>query len=146
MDPRDTRFGGRPDQALQSATPVGEELSVHRGASPLPEQQRHAQARILRRDPSPMQAGPAHVGEWLLEFEPATAPDIDPLMGWTSSQDMLSQVRLTFDSREAAEAYCRRQHIAYTVSEPTPRRRRPKSYADNFVPFEDGGPRPIYPH
>lgn len=108
--------------------------------------QLHAHAVIQRRSPSPVQSGPAHVGEWLLEFEPTSAPGIDPLMGWTSSQDVLHQVRLTFDSREAAEAYCVRQGVAFTVREPTRRRRRPKSYADNFVPFEDGGPRPIYQH
>lgn len=121
-------------------------LSVHRGASPAPEQQRHAQVRIYRRNPSPMQSGPAHAGEWIAEFEPGCAPDIDPLMGWIGSADVLQQVRLTFDSREAAEAYCQREEIPYTVQAPRERKRRPRSYADNFIPFEDGGPRPIYPH
>jgi hypothetical protein len=124
----------------------GEELSIHRGASPAPEKQRHAQARITRRTSSPVQSGPAHVGEWILEFEPATAPEIEPLMGWISSDDVLQQVILTFDSRKAAEDYCKREHLPYTVQAPHERKRRPKSYADNFVPFEDGGPRPIYPH
>lgn len=126
--------------------PIPEDLSTYHGASPAPEAPRYAEARIYRRSASPVQNGPAHIGEWILEFEPAAAPGIEPLMGWISSQDVLQQVRLTFDSREAAETYCRNAGLACTIPTPAPRKRRPRSYSDNFVPFEDGTPRPIYPH
>jgi hypothetical protein len=53
-------------------------------------------------------------------------------MGWTSSSDMLAQVRLEFESKDEAIAYAMRNGIAYTVSEPKPRRPIRKCYADNF--------------
>lgn len=79
-----------------------------------------------------MQSGTAKTGHWVLEFEPAMPRRIDPLMGYTSSADMKSQVRLTFDTREQAEAYARANGIAYRVEEPNPPRRRNISYSDNF--------------
>lgn len=126
--------------------PERDDLSVHHGASPGPEEMRSSPVRVYCRSPSPMQSGPAHVGEWIVEFEPHLRPGIDPLMGWTSSADPQSQVRLTFDSLDAALGYCRRQRLPCTVEPPPIRRPRRKSYADNFVPFDDGGPKPIYQH
>ncbi|MGE5547223.1 MAG: ETC complex I subunit [Solirubrobacterales bacterium] len=105
-----------------------------------------AEVRIYRRGANPMQSGPAHAGEWVLEFEPITPPEVDPLMGWVSSDDVLQQVRLTFNSLDEALAYCSREKLVPVVQTPAPRRKKPKSYADNFVPFADGGPRPIYQH
>jgi hypothetical protein len=121
-------------------------LSTHSGTSPEPEEMRHSPVRVYCPSPSVMQSGPARAGQWLVEFEPHLRPGIDPLMGWTSSADPQTQVRLGFGSREAAEAYCRRQHLPYYVEPPSVRRHRPKSYSDNFVSFDDGGPKPIYQH
>jgi hypothetical protein len=78
------------------------------------------------------QSGSARTGEWLLEFEPETAPEIDPLMGWTSSSDMKRQVRLRFGDKEEAIAYAQRHGLAYRVEEPKPHVRHILSYADNF--------------
>ena len=89
-------------------------------------------ARIYKPTKTAMQSGEARMAEWLLELEPSNARSIDPLMGWTSSSDMSSEVRLEFATREDAVAYCERNGLAYTVSEPTPRRPVRKSYADNF--------------
>lgn len=115
---------------------------------PGPDEPVLVEARISWRAPNPMQSAPAHEDEWVVEFEPLARPGIDPLMGWVSSCDVLQQVHMTFPSREAAEAYCRRQGVPFTVT-PRPRSRRaPKrrSYTDNFLPFPDGRPKPIYPH
>lgn len=120
--------------------------SMHRGHSPEPEELRIAPVRVYSRSPNPMQGGPAHVGEWIVEFEPHLKPGIDPLMGWTSSADPQRQVRLTFETREAAESYCRRQKLNYELEEPPVRRPKRKSYSDNFTPFEGNGPKPIFPH
>lgn len=79
-----------------------------------------------------MQSGTARTGHWVLEFEPETPRKIDPLMGYTTSSDMKSQVRLRFDTREEAEAYARANGIAYRVEEPNEPRRRNISYSDNF--------------
>ena len=79
-----------------------------------------------------MQSGEARTQEWVVRFEPKSARQIDPLMGWTSSSDMNQQVELRFPTREAAIAYCEKRDIAYHVQEPRKRRVRPKSYSDNF--------------
>jgi hypothetical protein len=79
-----------------------------------------------------MQSGTAKTGYWVLEFEPESPRRIDPLMGYTTSSDMKSQVRLTFDTREEAVAYAQNNGIAYRVEEPKEARRRQISYSDNF--------------
>ena len=89
-------------------------------------------ARIYRPAKTAMQSGLAGTMHWVLEYEPEAAREIDPLMGWTSSGDMKSQIRLSFDSMEAAIAYAKRNGLAYRLSEPKPRRRTKKAYADNF--------------
>jgi hypothetical protein len=89
-------------------------------------------ARIFRPARTAMQSGEARSKEWVLEFAPASAREIDPLMGWTSSRDMKGQIRLSFDTREEAVAYAERNGLAYRVMEPKPRRPVRKSYADNF--------------
>ena len=62
-------------------------------------------ARIYQPAKTAMQSGTAKAKGWVLEFAPASAREVDPLMGWTSSDDTQAQVRLRFDTREAAEAY-----------------------------------------
>lgn len=89
-------------------------------------------ARIFKPAKTAMQSGEARTKEWVLEFEPASPRDIDPLMGWVSSRDMQAQVRLEFDSKEEAIAYATRAGLAYILSEPKPRKPIKKSYADNF--------------
>jgi hypothetical protein len=79
-----------------------------------------------------MQSGTAKTGYWVLEFEPEKPRKIDPLMGYTTSSDMKSQIQLRFDTREEAEAYARSNGIAYRVEEPNQPRRRNISYSDNF--------------
>jgi hypothetical protein len=97
-------------------------------------------ARIYQPARTAMQSGAAKTHQWVLEFAPATAREIDPLMGWTSSGDTESQVRLRFDSREAAEAYARDRGIGYVVTEPKPRKPviRPRGYGENFATDRKG--------
>jgi hypothetical protein len=80
-----------------------------------------------------MQSGQAKTKNWVLEFEPELARKIEPLMGWTSSADMRQQIRLKFDTREAAVAYAKANNIPHRVVEPKERKRKPKAYADNFA-------------
>ncbi len=89
-------------------------------------------ARIYKPTKTAMQSGMARTKEWVLELEPQSAREIDPLMGWTSSSDTSQQVKLTFETREEAVAYAERNGIPYTVVEPQQRKPVPKSYADNF--------------
>ena len=89
-------------------------------------------ARIYRPAPNAMQSGRGTSKEWVLVHEPATAREIEPLMGYTASGDTQAQVRLTFETLEAAETYARKNGIPYSVQPPhssTPKR---SSYPDNF--------------
>ena len=89
-------------------------------------------ARIYQPAKTAMQSGRALTRKWVLEFEPKSAPQIEPLMGWTSSGDMLQQVRLEFDTREEAVAYAEKHGIAFQVFEPHESKVRARAYSDNF--------------
>ncbi len=92
-----------------------------------------AQARIYQRSKSSMQSGRARAGSWVLEFEPAEKRVADPLMGWAGSGDTRAQVRLSFPSLEAAQAYAAREGIAVAHVVPAaPRTLKLQAYADNF--------------
>lgn len=97
-------------------------------------------ARIYQPARTAMQSGQAKTQDWLLDYAPASARAVDPLMGWTSSDDTQAQVRLRFPSREAAEAYARDKGIDYVVTLPKPRRPviRPRGYGENFATDRKG--------
>jgi len=89
-------------------------------------------ARIYQPAKSAVSSGQARREEWVLEHEPSVPRTIEPLMGYTSANETLSQVRLRFASREEAIAYAERHGIAYQVQEPKAPRRNTISYSDNF--------------
>ena len=89
-------------------------------------------ARIYRPARTAMSSGQAKTQRWVLEYEPERPQSIEPLMGYTSSDDMRSQIRLEFDSREEAVRYAERNGIPYQVSEPKERVRVAMAYSDNF--------------
>ncbi|MFT5508147.1 MAG: hypothetical protein ACI89J_001218 [Hyphomicrobiaceae bacterium] len=89
-------------------------------------------ARIYKPTKNAMQSGQGRSKEWLLEHEPASAREIDPLMGWTSSSDTQSQIHLRFETKEDAITYATRHGIPFAVQEPQVRKMRKKAYADNF--------------
>jgi hypothetical protein len=97
-------------------------------------------ARIFQPARTAMQSGSAKAKGWVLEFAQGSAREIDPLMGWTSSSDTQGQVRLGFETREAAEEYARANGIEFTVSEPKLRKPiiRPRGYGENFAPDRRG--------
>ena len=88
-------------------------------------------ACIYQPAPAPTQSAPGRT-EWVLEFEPASPPAIEPLMGWVSSRDPFAHIRLRFPDRQSALAFAEKQGWPYVVQNPPVRRFRPKSYADNF--------------
>lgn len=92
-------------------------------------------ARIYQPAKTAMQSGAAKAKDWVLEFAPETTREIDPLMGWTSSSDTQTQVRLRFETREAAEDYARARGIEFDVTEPKQRKPniRPRGYGENFA-------------
>ncbi len=92
-------------------------------------------ARVYKPAKTAMQSGTARTKSWVLEFAPDSARSVDPLMGWTSSSDTQSQVRLRFDSKEAALDYAEANGIEATVTEPKTRKRniRQRGYGENFA-------------
>ena len=89
-------------------------------------------ARIYRPSRTAMSSGQAKTHRWVLEYEPERAKTLEPLMGYASSDDMRSQIRLDFDSKEAAIGYAARNGIAYRVFEPKDKVRAVVAYSDNF--------------
>ena len=90
-------------------------------------------ARIFRPAKSAMQSGRAKTHRWVLEFAPEAARVPDPLMGWTQTTDTDGQIRLNFDTREAAVDYAQRRGVAFEVIPDPERKQIIKAYADNFA-------------
>jgi hypothetical protein len=79
-----------------------------------------------------MQSGTAKKDKWILEFVTNNSTK-NPLMGWESSSDTLSELRLEFSSRELAINYAKKKKIDFNIIEPKKRKTVKKSYADNFL-------------
>jgi hypothetical protein len=91
-------------------------------------------ARIYQPAKTAMQSGKAKSDRWVLEFEATAARRIDPLMGWTSTDDTTAnQVRLNFDTREAAIKYAESRNIPFALAEAVEATPVPKAYSDNFA-------------
>jgi hypothetical protein len=92
-------------------------------------------ARIYQPARTAMSSGTAKTKSWVLEYAPASSREVDPLMGWTSSDDMQSQVHLSFETKDAALAYAQLHGIQADVTEPKVRKQniRQGGYGDNFA-------------
>lgn len=89
-------------------------------------------ARIFQEPKNAMQSGRARTQGWVLEYAPTEAHRADPLMGWSGSGDTQRQVRLSFPTLDAAQAYATKEGVtAHVVPTPT-RTLKLQSYADNF--------------
>ena len=92
-------------------------------------------ARIYQPAKTAMSSGQAKTKGWVLEFVNETGRDVDPLMGWTLSSDTQSQVKLRFESKEAALDYAQARGIDPVVTEPKKRKPviRAGGYGENFA-------------
>ena len=79
-----------------------------------------------------MQSGMRNTKNWLLEFDTLNT-GINPLMGWESSKDTMSEVKLKFSTKDQAINYAEKNNIDYYVVEPKKSKIIKKSYADNFL-------------
>ena len=79
-----------------------------------------------------MQSGRGKLNKWLLEFKTKDT-GINPLMGWESSTDTLSELKLEFSTKELAIEYAKKNKIQYDLIEVNERKTVKKSYADNFI-------------
>ena len=79
-----------------------------------------------------MQSGLGKSNKWILEFE-TKDPTKNPLMGWESSSDTLSELKLEFSTKDLAINYAKKMKIEYEIIEPKKRKIIKKSYANNFL-------------
>jgi hypothetical protein len=79
-----------------------------------------------------MQSGNGKTDKWILEFV-TKDPTVNPLMGWESSSDTLTELKLEFSTKELATSYAKKKKIDYEIIEPKKRKIVKKSYADNFL-------------
>lgn len=89
--------------------------------SGVPQEHLQRRVRIFRPARTAMQQGRGSKTQlWRAEFENLDGYGrwTNPLMGWTSTGDPLSQTLMTFSSKEAAVEYAERNGFRYVVYEP----------------------------
>ena len=89
-------------------------------------------AKIYKPNKNPMQSGLGNSKVWILEFQTEN-PTINPLMGWESSSDTFTELKMEFSTKELAINYAKKMKILYEIIEPKKRKTIKKSYADNFL-------------
>ena len=89
-------------------------------------------AKIYKPSKTAMQSGTKKFDKWIIEFI-TKKPGINPLMGWESSTDTNSELKLEFSTKELAIEYAKKNKINFEIIEPKIRKIIKKSYADNFT-------------
>ena len=89
-------------------------------------------AKIYKPTKTAMQSGIRNTKNWLLEFDTLDT-GINPLMGWETSQDTMSEVKLEFPSKKQAIDYAKKNNLDYYIIEPQKHKIIKKSYSDNFL-------------
>ena len=89
-------------------------------------------AKIYIPNKNPMQSGTGKSDKWVLEFETKN-PSKNPLMGWESSSDTYTELKLQFSTKDSAINYAKKRKIDFEIVEPKKRKTVKKSYANNFL-------------
>tara|TARA_B100001027_G_scaffold27701_1_gene16366 strand:- start:135 stop:422 length:288 start_codon:yes stop_codon:yes gene_type:complete len=89
-------------------------------------------AKIYKPTKTSMQSGIGKTKKWILEYIDEST-SINPLMGWESSSNTLSEVKLFFDTKDKAIEYANKNKVEFTVIENNKRSFVKKSYTDNFL-------------
>ncbi len=89
-------------------------------------------AKIYKPSKTAMQSGIKKFEKWIIEFI-TKDPGKNPLMGWESSTDTYSEIKLEFKSKDLAIKYAKKNNINFEIIEPKKRKITKKSYADNFI-------------
>jgi len=79
-----------------------------------------------------MQSGIGNNNKWIIEFKTKDS-GVEPLMGWESSTDTLTELKLEFSTKELAIQYAKKNEIDFEIIEPQKRKTVKKSYSDNFI-------------
>ena len=89
-------------------------------------------AKIYKPSKTATQSGLKKFDKWIIEFI-TNDPTINPLMGWESSNDTYSELKMEFESKDLAIEYAKKNKIEYELIEPQERKIIKKSYSDNFI-------------
>ena len=89
-------------------------------------------AKIYKPSKTATQSGLNKFDKWIIEYI-TNDPTINPLMGWESSNDTFSELKMEFSSKELAIEYAKKNKIEYELIEPQKRKIVKKSYSDNFI-------------
>ena len=89
-------------------------------------------AKIYKPSKTAMQSGKRNTKKWILEFDTLNT-EINPLMGWESSKDTMSEVKLEFSTKIEALYYVKKNNIKYYIVEPQNTKIIKKTYSDNFL-------------
>ena len=79
-----------------------------------------------------MQSGFGKTDKWIIEYETINT-GVNPLMGWESSTDTLSEIKLEFSTKDQAINYAKKNNLDFYIIEPQKRKIIKKSYSDNFL-------------
>ena len=89
-------------------------------------------AKIYKPSKTAMQSGLKKYEKWVLEYF-TKQPGVNPLMGWESSTDTFTELKLEFSSKDLAIEYAKKNNVYYEIIESKKRKIVKKSYADNFT-------------
>ena len=89
-------------------------------------------AKIYKPSKTAMQSGLKKYENWVLEYF-TQQPGVNPLMGWESSTDTYSEIKMEFSSKDLAIEYANKNNVEYELIDSKKRKTVKKSYADNFI-------------
>lgn len=96
----------------------------------------HVKTRRVRIHMPPknaMQSGTNNIHRWQIEFDNRERWE-NPLMGWASTGDPLSNLQIEFNSKEEAITHCEKNGLRWFIdAEEKPKKEKPKSYGINFA-------------
>ena len=79
-----------------------------------------------------MQSGLGKTDKWIMRFDTENT-GVNPLMGWETSSNTLSELNLEFSTKDLAIEYAKKNKIDFEIIEPQKRKTVIKSYSDNFL-------------
>ena len=88
--------------------------------------------KIFKPSKTAMQSGKGKTKRWLAIYISDKDNIKDSLMGWNSSLDTQSQIKVFFETKEQAIYWAKENNFQFYVEEPKHKKIKPKSYASNF--------------
>lgn len=109
--------------------PAEEQIGIVSG---VPEEHiKTRQVRIYQPAKNVMQSGSNNTHFWQIEFDTRERWE-NPLMGWTSTGDPMSNLKVDFASKEEAIQHCRKMGWQFSVQTPIEDKPKPRTYGTNF--------------